>query len=182
MLAQMARLAAVEGQRAPALDDSQRAAQLYGAAEALRVAIGTPVPPHHRTVYHAAALAATRARLGEEAFDAAWNGGRTLTLDQAIELAMTAPHHSLAPVSDAGDTPVGAARGSRDTSAELADLSAREREVLRLVAEGLTDKQVAERLIVSQRTVQAHLRSIYSKLDVTTRTAAVRYAVDHQLL
>ena len=49
------------------------------------------------------------------------------------------------------------------------------------LAEGLTDAQVAERLVVSLRTVHAHLRSIYRKLDVRTRSAATRYAVDHGL-
>ena len=57
-----------------------------------------------------------------------------------------------------------------------ADVSA---EVLALVAEGLTDAQVAERLVVSIRTVHAHLRSIYRKIDVRTRSAATRYALEH---
>jgi DNA-binding NarL/FixJ family response regulator len=61
------------------------------------------------------------------------------------------------------------------------ELTARETEVLSLLAEGLTDAQIADRLVLSARTVQAHLRSIYSKLDVTTRTAAARYALTHGL-
>ena len=60
-------------------------------------------------------------------------------------------------------------------------LSAREVEVLRLVAEGLTDAQVAERLFVSLPTVRTHLRSIYAKLDVPSRTAAARFATEHGL-
>jgi predicted ATPase/DNA-binding CsgD family transcriptional regulator len=62
------------------------------------------------------------------------------------------------------------------------NLTHRELEVLRLVADGLTDPQIAERLVVSKRTVNAHLRSIYSKLDVTTRTAATRLALEQNLL
>ena len=65
--------------------------------------------------------------------------------------------------------------------ANTADLTAREVAVLRLVAQGLTDAQVAERLVISPRTVNAHLRSIYSKLGVTTRTAAAHFATTHQL-
>jgi DNA-binding NarL/FixJ family response regulator len=61
------------------------------------------------------------------------------------------------------------------------ELTDREVEVLALLAEGLTDVQIAERLVLSARTVQAHLRSIYSKLGVTTRTAAARYALTHGL-
>jgi non-specific serine/threonine protein kinase len=65
------------------------------------------------------------------------------------------------------------------TSNYPSDLTKREIEVLRLIAEGLTDAQVADRLFLSTRTVQAHLRSIYSKLNVTTRSAATRYAMEH---
>jgi len=61
-------------------------------------------------------------------------------------------------------------------------LSARELDVLRLVAEGLTNATAAERLVVSPYTVNMHLRSIYAKLGVSSRSAAVRYAVDHKLV
>ena len=60
-------------------------------------------------------------------------------------------------------------------------LTAREVEVLRLVAQGLKDTEVAERLIISPRTVHAHLVSIYSKLGITSRNAATRYAIEHKL-
>lgn len=61
-------------------------------------------------------------------------------------------------------------------------LSARELEVLRLVAEGLTDAQVAERLHLSPRTVGRHLESVYRKLGVSSRTAAVKEAGELGLL
>ena len=61
-------------------------------------------------------------------------------------------------------------------------LTEREVEVLRLVAQGMTDAQVAEQLVISPRTVNGHLRSIYSKIAVTSRSAATRYAVDHHLV
>ena len=60
-------------------------------------------------------------------------------------------------------------------------LTAREVEVLKLVAAGLMNRQIAERLAVSTRTVDAHLRSIYAKLGVKSRSAATRFAVDHRL-
>ncbi|HEX5501215.1 MAG TPA: AAA family ATPase [Thermomicrobiales bacterium] len=66
-------------------------------------------------------------------------------------------------------------------AAQPAGLTAREVEVLRLVAEGLTDAQVAERLFLSPRTVSTHLHSIYGKLDVSSRTAAARFAAMHGL-
>jgi DNA-binding NarL/FixJ family response regulator len=61
-------------------------------------------------------------------------------------------------------------------------LTAREVAVLRLVAQGLTNIQVARELALSPHTVNVHLRSIYGKLDVPSRAAATRFAVDHKLL
>jgi DNA-binding NarL/FixJ family response regulator len=61
------------------------------------------------------------------------------------------------------------------------DLTARELEVLRLLAKGLSNTQIAEELVVSLLTVKAHLRSVYSKLGVTSRSAATRYALEHHL-
>ena len=60
-------------------------------------------------------------------------------------------------------------------------LTAREVEVLKLVVAGLMNRQIAERLGVSTRTVDAHLRSIYAKLGVKSPSAATRFAVDHRL-
>ena len=61
------------------------------------------------------------------------------------------------------------------------DLTPRELEVLRLVAQGRTDAQIAEQLVISPRTVNAHITSIYRKIQVSSRSAATRYAIDHQL-
>ncbi len=60
-------------------------------------------------------------------------------------------------------------------------LSAREVDVLRLVADGLTNMQIAERLFLSPRTVNGHLTTIYTKLSVPSRAAAIRFALDHGL-
>ena len=61
-------------------------------------------------------------------------------------------------------------------------LTGREIEVLRLVTQGLTYAQIAEQLIISPRTADAHLRSIYGKLGVTSRSAATRSAIEHKLV
>jgi DNA-binding NarL/FixJ family response regulator len=99
--------------------------------------------------------------MGDSRFEAASSEGRQMPIGATIDLVH--------PVARAGaDAPEG--------------LTAREVEVLALVAEGLTDADVAERLVVSIRTVHAHLRSIYRKLDVRTRSAATRYAVEHGLM
>jgi DNA-binding NarL/FixJ family response regulator len=76
-----------------------------------------------------------------------------------------------------------AAGRSEDTSeVERAGLTTREVEVLRLVAHGMSDAQAAERLVVSQRTIHSHLRSIYRKLGVESRSAATRWAADNHVV
>lgn len=65
--------------------------------------------------------------------------------------------------------------------ARVDGLTLREVEILRLVAAGMTNRQTAERLGLSIRTVDAHLRSIYAKLGIKSRSAATRYAVEHNL-
>jgi DNA-binding NarL/FixJ family response regulator len=55
-------------------------------------------------------------------------------------------------------------------------------EVLRLLAQGWTDSQIAEQLVISPRTVSTHLTSIYRKIQVTTRSAATRYALEKKLV
>jgi DNA-binding NarL/FixJ family response regulator len=61
------------------------------------------------------------------------------------------------------------------------ELTRREVEVLRLVAAGLTNKQVAGELGLSTYTIESHLRSVYRKLKITTRGAAIRYAFEHDI-
>ena len=64
------------------------------------------------------------------------------------------------------------------SEAACAGLTAREIEVLRLVAYGMSDAQVADKLVVSLRTVRSHVRSIYRKLRVGSRSKATRWAID----
>jgi DNA-binding CsgD family transcriptional regulator/Tfp pilus assembly protein PilF len=150
------------------------AAQLWGAAEALREKIGAPLPPVDRTV-HEERVAATRSSIGKRIFAAYWAQGRTLTPEQALAAqgkASTPSQYSTESTSIL----------SRKAAANLAGLTAREVEVLRWVAHGLTDAQIAAQLIISPRTVTSHLSSIYNKLGVTSRSAATRFAVEHQLV
>jgi DNA-binding NarL/FixJ family response regulator len=88
-----------------------------------------------------------------------------MTSEQAIEYALGS--EEAAPASP------------RDTASLL---SAREAEVLVLVAKGLTNPQVAERLYLSPRTVGQHLRSVYRKLGVPSRAAAAREAVERGMI
>jgi len=142
------------------------AAQLWGAAGALRDAFGVPIPLFQRANYERS-LSAARVHLGERAFAAAWAQGRSMTPEQALAAKGQKP--TLMPTTTA----------SPPTYAD--GLTAREVEVLRLLAGGLTDLQIAEKLVLSPRTVHAHIGSIYSKLGVTSRSTATRYAIEHHL-
>jgi predicted ATPase/DNA-binding CsgD family transcriptional regulator len=148
---------------AAAQKQPEQAARLFGAAAALREAIGAPRPPAFRG-YHECNVAAVRERLDEEGFAAAWEEGRAMTTEQAIDYALRERPNALSPPAADGT------------------LSPRELEVLRLVADGLTDGQIAEKLYISPRTVGNHLRSIYKKLGVPSRAAAVRQAVERVLI
>ena len=151
--------------------DPKWAARLWGVAEALREAMGTPLPPVDRTAYERA-VAAVHTQLGEKTFAAAWAEGRKMTPEQAL----TTQGKTMIPTWPTSATPTKSPTVSPD------GLSARELEVLRLLATGLTDAQIAEQLVLSLHTIHAHLRTIYSKLGVTSRSAATRYAFEHQLV
>jgi DNA-binding NarL/FixJ family response regulator len=144
------------------------AAQLWGAADALRDALGVPIPPVERADYERS-LSAARVHLGERAFAAAWAQGRAMTPQRAL----AAQGHKPTPTPTAAMTP--------SPQVYPAGLTTREVEVLRLLAGGLTDRQIADKLVLSPRTVHAHISSIYSKLGVTSRSAATRYAIEHRL-
>ncbi len=154
----------------------KRAARLLGAAE-VRYDINKELNPNQRDDYERT-VGSVRARLGEQAFTAAWAEGRTMTLEQI--LAATEPVSTSEPFLPAGPSP--AIVKPSPAPAYPDDLTAREVEVLRLVAQGLTNEQVAEQLMISPRTVNTHLTSIYGKIGVSSRSAATRYAVDRKLL
>jgi predicted ATPase/DNA-binding CsgD family transcriptional regulator len=141
--------------------EARWAAQLWGAAEALCETAQFAMSSTERAAFERN-VAATRIQLDSTAFTTAWSFGRTLTPDQAFTVRDRPP--------------------ARLTPGLADDLSSREVEVLRLLAQGLTNAQIAERLVISPCTVNAHLRSIYNKLAVTSRTAATRYALAHQLI
>jgi predicted ATPase/DNA-binding CsgD family transcriptional regulator len=121
-------------------------------------------------------VAEVRRQLGEAAFTAAWARGRNMTPEQALAAQGTAEIPLAAPTETPSSPP------AKASSTYPSGLTAREVEVLRLVAQGLTDAQVAEQLVVSPRTVNFHLTSIYSKLQVSSRTAATRYAIEQGLV
>jgi len=158
-------IASVNGLRG----DKERAARLWGAAEALGEAASVPLLPVIESLYdYEGHVAAVRSQLGDLVFEAAWTEGRKMTPEQAVEYALLTP-----------DTPAQVEAAQEDYPA---DLSAREVEVLRLVAGGMTNAQVARELYISPRTVNAHMGSVYHKIGSSTRAEAARFALEHGLL
>ena len=150
--------------------DPQRAARLWGAAAAMRAAIGAPLPPADRSWYDDE-LATLERRLGQEAFVAAMEAGRLLTPDEAITEAATVDID-----------PGGTAASNRTPSAETVGLTPREIEILRLLAAGLTNVEIAEALFISPRTASTHVGNIFGKIGVSSRSAAAAYAHRHGLV
>ena len=155
----------------------ERAAVLFSAAQALSNTISSHLDPADQVEYERN-LAEAQEQLSQGDWDRAWVRGQTLTLDEAVAFALQTPpsREQTSPLAtlprSIGTAPLVL------TTAPLAEpgskLTEREEEVLGLVAEGLADAQIAERLQISPRTVHRHLSSIYSKLGVTSRTAALR--------
>ena len=154
---------------AVALGRMESAVRLFAAAAALRGAVAAaPTPRPIDPRYQRHALAAADAALGEERFAAAWAAGAALSLDEAI--AEAAALSSAVPATASG-TP-GASSG----------LTAREHDVLGLLASGMTDKEIAAVLGISRRTVSSHVDAIRAKLAAPSRTAAVAVAVRDHLI
>ena len=145
------------------------ATQLWGSAEALRKTIKVSMTPVERADYEPR-VATVRARLGEGAFFAAWAEGRAMTPEQALSVNRQAraslpagmPHPSSLSVS--------------------AGLTARELEVLHLVASGMTNTQIARKLVLSEKTVATHLTHIFNKTMSENRAGAVAFAIRHGLV
>jgi non-specific serine/threonine protein kinase len=150
----------------------EQAARLFAAAEALRESLGTHLTPNEQEIYEAA-VAKVRSALGERAFSATWAAGRRMPHEEAVAFALALPF------SPNGTTP---SETKEHPSQLIATLTKREIEVLRFVASGLTDGEVAEKLGLSPRTIHSHLHSIYGKLGVTSRSAAVRFAIENKLI
>jgi DNA-binding CsgD family transcriptional regulator/tetratricopeptide (TPR) repeat protein len=171
-LAGLAAVAGVQGQQ-------ELAVQLFAASQALFTALGVRLDPADSVEYDRN-LASVRTRLDETTFNVAWAQGQQMTWEQIIAAPeqvkrkqnLTTPqpasHVVFSQVPPSASYPPG--------------LTAPEVEVLRLAAQGLSYAQIAERLIISARTVDAHLRSIYGKLGVTSRNEATRVAKERQLL
>jgi non-specific serine/threonine protein kinase len=154
---------------AAATGHPRRAARLLGAAEAYGEALGSPVQAGEREGFDRA-VALAREALGEEGLAAEFAVGRALSPEQAVTTA-------LAPTAE----PEAAPPSTPSAPANRFRLTQREREVLTLLAQRLTNKEIAEALFVSARTIQTHTISIFTKLGVDNRRDAAALAVRHGL-
>src|SRR5262249_8256230 len=140
------------------------AARLFGLADSLARS-GQSLDPRKRITRALASdlavvQAEVRARLGDHAFAEALSYAQSMSVEEVLAIP----------------TPPPAAGAQAAASAPYTRLTARELDVLRLLAQDLSNSQIAKRLVVSRRTVDAHLSSIYAKLGVRSRDAAVRVA------
>jgi non-specific serine/threonine protein kinase len=143
------------------LGDYERAAALYGAGDTFWELIGAraQMGPGYSNLRRGAGDT-SRQRLGEEAYNAAYASGAALSLADAIAVA----------------------RRQRPALGEPAEparpLTPREREIAGLVAEGLGNREIAERLFLSKRTVDSHLEHIFTKLAITSRTQLANWVLE----
>jgi predicted ATPase/DNA-binding CsgD family transcriptional regulator len=141
----------------------ERALRLYGAAVGLQNTIRAPLAPGWQDLARTVVVEPSRALVGAERADAAIDEGTGMSVDEAVAEARMSEPGSLS----------GAGEG-------WGPLSKREREVAQLVAGGLTNRQIAERLVIAERTVEGHLERIRGKLGLRSRTQIAVWVVGRQ--
>ncbi|WP_433182851.1 ATP-binding protein [Actinoallomurus sp. CA-150999] len=134
--------------------DPERAARLLGALRDIWRLVGGP-PFGYLTEYHEDCETAVRDRLGTERFDALFREGSGMSLDRATAYALQEGDVRAAPFAAKGAAP--------------SPLTGREMEVAKLVAKGLSNKEIAAALVVAQRTAEGHVERILRKLGFTSR-------------
>jgi non-specific serine/threonine protein kinase len=147
---------------------SELAGRLWGAAETQCEVVGAStlsLSPAEQTAYEGA-VSAARATLGDSAFEAAWSAGRAMSTEQAIELIR----------SYEKKTPTAMGVPASSTDRDVDQLTRREREVATLVARGLSDREVAADLVITEGTVGVHLARIFSKLNIHARAQLSAWA------
>jgi predicted ATPase/DNA-binding CsgD family transcriptional regulator len=151
---------------ASAQGEAERAAQLFGAASAWWGAMGVRLLRIDRAD-HDRGVQSARDLLSEANFKAAWSHGAGLSPQQAVDFGLS-------------DAEIGSAPKRAATGAE--PLTMREREVVVLVAQGLTNHEIAERLVITQRTAEAHVTHVLGKLELRSRAQIALWAAQHGLI
>lgn len=157
-----------------------RCARLLGAADALRQASGaTPV---WERVTPARDVARLREQFEHEGWGLAYREGQRLQFEAASTLALSLLEDFYHTLDNPDLTETASAKGAQPLLQQESSLSAREQEVLRLVAQGLSSKAIGRQLFISPSTVNQHLTSVFQKLRVDTRAQAVAVAAQRSLL
>jgi DNA-binding CsgD family transcriptional regulator len=155
--------------------DVERAVRLLAAVEGWTDWTGEVMSPtYHDHAAYAALHTRARQQMGDTAYHAAVAEAQAMSVDQVADLAQAC----FEPPMTRGPETIGAAGGERPRPL----LSDRERAVLRLIGEGLPNKQIATALTIAERTVKSHVASAMNKLGVDNRAHAAVAAIQRRLL
>jgi DNA-binding CsgD family transcriptional regulator/tetratricopeptide (TPR) repeat protein len=143
---------------------ADRAARLLGGVQTLWQAIPATLNPH-LAPYHEAGVAGARSALGDREFDRLYRDGTRMTTEQLVSLALgeKEPEAQSAP--------------SRRPSGAL---TPRESEIAALVAQGLSNREIAAKLVISQRTAETHVEHILTKLGFTSRAQIAAWVAEEE--
>ncbi len=139
----------------------EKAARLFGVAEVLREAIGAPISASELADYKQD-VEVVRKRLGEAKFTNAWADGRGMTLEQAVEIALQE---------------IESPQPAQDLKEKFGGLTAREREVALLIAQGKSNREIAKAMTVGTKTVETYVTRILSKLGFDSRVQVATWAI-----
>jgi predicted ATPase/DNA-binding CsgD family transcriptional regulator len=155
------------GEAAAALSNFQAASKVFGAAASLRAPSNSMMDAPDRAGYDRL-IAGLRTELGEEAFQATWSMGQAMPLEEAIHLALDAVESATPP-------------SRADEKEQFSGLTAREREVAAFIAQGKSNKEIAEAMTVGVKTVETYVTRILDKLGFQSRVQIATWAVEKQL-
>ena len=150
---------------------AERAAKLFGMQQALRTKIGTTAPPTGPSAFQHGVDAA-RATLGSARFEAVAAEGHRMTLEQALAYAF----------ADGETPPLPSIANASSKAPSVGGLTAREQEVAVLVAEGYSNRAIADALVIAPRTVETHVSNILAKLALHSRAQIAAWSVEHGLV
>jgi predicted ATPase/DNA-binding CsgD family transcriptional regulator len=142
----------------------ERAARLLGGVQTLWQTIPAKLQPHH-VGYHDACLADARSALGDREFDHVYREGRGMVTEELISLALEEKRPAVP---------------SSTEKRSSAELTPREGEIAGLVAQGLSNRDIASRLVIAQRTAETHVEHILMKLGFTARTQIAAWVADQE--
>jgi predicted ATPase/DNA-binding CsgD family transcriptional regulator len=149
-----------------ALGQHKRAAHMLGAAEVLWDSTGSSLATLFSDLVgdHDKSVAAARAALGEQGYAAAFRRGRQMPLDQVLD--------------DAEHTRRSTRSGQADAGA--GSLTSREKEIAGLLAQGLSNKAIAQSLVIAQRTAETHVANVMVKLGLTSRSQVAAWVAEQR--